>query len=193
VDDNYKKILVSHLDQTNESDAAFMRRVATDYGAVVKIAGGLLLFIEPLRGCFPDGTPLPVVPIAARDLSGYQMRLAERGKYGRVIAKYYDFDEAEEKQVSAGTESPAFTLRDTFTNRSQALLRARGKLAEIESGTQTLSLETIGNPLIAAESKINLMGIREELNGVWIIKSARHNLSASGYKTNIEATRPIGG
>jgi phage protein D len=187
VADEYRKILVSHIDQTDESDCAFIQRVANDYGASVKIAGGRLLFIEPLSGKFPDGTPMPAIPIT--DISSYQMRLAERGKYGRVIAKYYDFDTAEERQVSAGNETSAFTLRDTFIRASQATLRARAKLAEILAGTKTLSLECVGNPLVGAESVIEVSGIRAEVCGRWIVKSARHTLGASGYKTNIEATR----
>jgi phage protein D len=187
VADEYRKILVSHIDQTDESDCAFIQRVANDYGASVKIAGGRLLFIEPLSGKFPDGTPMPAIPIA--DISSYQMRLTERGKYGKVVAKYYDFDAAEEKQVSAGNESPAFTLRDTFISASQATLRARAKLTEIAAGTKTLSLECVGNSLVGAESVIEVAGIRADICGRWIVKSARHTLSASGYKTNIEATR----
>ena len=138
VADEYKKILVKHIDQTDESDCAFIQRLATDYGASVKIASGVLLFIEPLSGKFPDGTPMPAIPIAVADIIGYQMRLAERGKYEKVIAKYYDFDEAEENQVSVGAGSPAFTLRDTFTNASQAKLRAVAKMKEIEAGTKNL-------------------------------------------------------
>ncbi len=189
----YKKILVKHIDQTDESDCAFIQRLAADYGASVKIAGKLLLFIEPLSGKFPDGTPMPAIPIAIADIVGYQMRLAERGKYEKVIAKYYDFDEAEENKVSIGAGSPAFTLRDTFTNASQARLRAAAKMKEIEAGTKTLSLDLIGNPLISAESVIEMPNsLRAEVAGRWVIKSVRHTLTASGYKTNLEATKPKG-
>ncbi|MDD3669547.1 MAG: contractile injection system protein, VgrG/Pvc8 family [Alphaproteobacteria bacterium] len=189
VADEYRKILVKHLDQTDESDCAFIQRLAADYGASVKIAGGRLLFIEPLSGKFPDGTPMPAIPIKTEEICGYQMRLAERGKYEKVVAKYYDFDLAEEQKVSAGSGSPAFTLRDTFTSRSQAMARAKQKLAEIASGTRTLSLDLIGNPLLSAESVVELPNLRPEIAGRWVVKSARHTLSASGYKTTIEATR----
>jgi phage protein D len=189
VSEDFKKILVKHIDQTDESDCAFIQRLAGDYGASVKIAGGRLLFIEPLSGKFPDGTPLPAISIKESEVCGYQMRLAERGKYEKVIAKYYDFDAAEEKQVSVGAGSPAFTLRDTFISAAQARLRATAKLAEIQQGTKTLSLDLIGNPLVCAESVIDLPNLRPEVAGRWIVKSARHSLTASGYKTNIEATR----
>ena len=190
--DVFKNIVVSHLDQTDESDCAFIQRLATDYDASVKVAGGNLLFIEPLSGKFPNGTPMPVIKIQATDIIGYQMRLAERGKYGKAIAKYYDFDLAEEKQASVGAEAPIFTLREVFSNRSVALSRAKNKLTEITSGTRALSLDLIGNPLIGGESKIELIGTRAEIAGEWVIKSAKHLLDSSGYKTSVESTRPKG-
>lgn len=192
VADTYKKIYVKHLDQTDESDCAFIQRLATDYGASVKVAGGQLLFIEPLSGKFPDGTPMPAIPIKESEIVGFQMRLAERGKYEKVIAKYYDFDEAEEKQTTAGNGSPAFTLRDTFTSLAQARLRATAKLDEISSGTRTLTLDLIGNPLVCAESVIDFPSVRPEVAGCWVVKSARHTLTATGYKTSLETTKPKG-
>lgn len=190
VDDNFKKILVNHIDQTDESDCSFMLRLAEDYGATLKIANGKLLFIEPLRGLFPDGTKMPTIKIEYSSLSNYRMRITERNKYGKVIAKYYDFDEAEEKQVAAGSSNPTYTLRDTFISKNQATLRAKGKLADIETGQYNLSFETIGNPLLAAESKIEIAGIREELKNAWIVKQVRHSFSSSGFRTSIEAVRP---
>lgn len=185
---DFSNIMVSHIDQTDESDCAFIQRVANEYNASIKIAGGKLLFISPLSGKFPDGTDLPAIPIN-QNIINYQMRIAERGKYKKVIAKYYDFDEATEKKVSAGTESPAFSLRDTYTNANMALLQAKRKLKEITTGTKTLSVELIGNPLVSAESVIQVSGVRPEVAGLWVIKAAQHTLNSSGYKTRIDAVR----
>lgn len=184
-----QSIVVSHLDQTEESDCAFIQRLASDNGASVKIAGGALLFIEPLSGKFPDGTPLPVIDIAGTDITSYRMRIAERGKYSKVIAKYYDFAAAEEKEVFVGASAPIFTIRETFANAAVAQARAKRKLAECDTGTINLTLDIVGNPFLSAESKINITNTRPEIAGEWIIKSARHNLSSGGYKTTLEVTR----
>lgn len=183
----YRQILVDHVDQTEESDSAFIQRLASDYGATVKIAGGKLLFIEPLSGKFPDGTPM--LEILVDDISAYRMRICDRGKYNKIIAKYYDFDRAEEKEVSVGTGSPSTTLRDTYLNAARAKAAAQAKLRETTIGTHTLTLDIVGNPLIGAESVISVSGIRADACGLWVVKSARHTLTKAGYKTNIEATR----
>ena len=66
VAESYKELMVTHLDQTEESDCAFIQRLATDYNASVKIAGGKLLFISPLSGQFPDGRSMPTTKTAFR-------------------------------------------------------------------------------------------------------------------------------
>jgi phage protein D len=180
-------VFLSHIDQTDESDSAFITRIAEDAGGTVKVANGKLIIMQPLSGTFPDGSPLPVIEIRESDIINYRMRLAERAKYGKVVAKYYDMAAATESEVSVGNKTPTFTLRETFNSESVARARATAKLREIESGTKNLTLEIIGNPTLSAESRI-LITI-PDIAGEWIIKSVRHNLSANGYKTNIEASK----
>ena len=93
----YKGIFIDHIDQTCESDCAFIQRLATEYGGSVKISGGKLLFIDPYTGQFPDGTPLPKIQVG--ELSDFSLRITERNKYGRVVAKYYDFDAGKKKRL----------------------------------------------------------------------------------------------
>ena len=162
--------------------------MASDYNASVKIAGGKLLFISPLSGQFPDGRSMPTTTIN-RNIISYHYKITERGKYGQVIAKYYDFDMAEEKQVSVGDGSPTFTLRDIYTNQDLASYRAKQKLTDIMAGTESLTLELVGNPVLTAESIVNVVGIRSDAGGQWIVTSAKHTLGASGYKTTIECVR----
>ena len=184
----FDELFINHIDQTDESDCAFIQRLASDSNAVVKVAGGKLLFIAPLSGQFPDGTSMPVQNIT-KDITAYHYKLTERGKYDQVIAKYYDFDNAEEEQVSVGGGSPTFTLRDTFINESVATARAKRKLIDIRSGTETLTLDMVGNPSLGAESVINVSGIGTYATGTWIVKSAKHTLNSSGFKTTIENVR----
>lgn len=191
VGEDFMHVVINHIDQTSESDASFLQRLAHDHGAIIKIAGGKLMFFTPARGNLPDGTPLPTIEIDMEKITNYRMRLTERGRYKRVIAKYYDLEEAEEKKVEVGTGSPAFTLREVSTSAELAQKRATAKLEEVKKGTYTLSIQMPGNPLISAESRIELKNARDELKGLWIVKQARHSFNSSGFITNLEAVRPI--
>ncbi len=188
ISNTYKDIYVEHMDQTCESDCAFIQRLATEYGGSVKISNGKLLFIDPYTGIFPDGTPLPTIPVA--ELSGYSLRITERNKYGRVIAKYYDFDAGEEKEVAVGARNPSYMFRETFSSEGQAISRARAKLANMSVGIYTLNIDMPGNPLLSAESLIYIQVGQKDVLGKWVVKTATHVLNTAGYKTSIEATKP---
>ena len=188
VADSYKELMITHLDQTEESDCAFIQRLANDYNASVKIAGGKLLFIAPLSGQFPDGRPMPTISVN-KSISSYHYKITERGKYNQVVAKYYDFGTAQEEQVSVGGGSPTFTLRDMYTTQDLAAYRAKQKLTEIMAGTEGLTLDMVGNAALTAECIVNVTGIRSDACGEWIVISAKHTLNSSGFKTTIENVR----
>jgi len=57
VAEKYRDITVDHLDQTYESDMNILTRLAEQYGAVMKPAGGFLLFVERGVGVNADGQP----------------------------------------------------------------------------------------------------------------------------------------
>lgn len=191
IDSRFGDIFIDHIDQTDESDSSFIQRLAKDYGGIVKVAGGKLLFIEPTKGVFPDGTPLPTIKIDYKDITNYRMRISERGKYKKVVAKYYDFNLATEEKVEVGEENPTFSIRETFTDLVKAQMNAESKLQDDLRGTYSLSMEMTGDPVVSAESKIEIIGIRKALQEAWIIQKASHRLNSSGFKTSIEACRPI--
>ena len=188
VADTFAGIVVDHIDQTCESDCAFVQRIANEYGGAIKIAGGKLMLIDPYTGQFPDGTPVPTITV--KEISNYTLRITERNKYGKVIAKYYDFDAAEEKEVSVGNESPVFTFRETFSTQAQAESKANAKMADIAVGTYELSIDMPGNAMLGAECLIEIRTGHEQIHGVWVVKTAQHTMSSSGFNTSITATRP---
>lgn len=95
------------------------------------------------------------------------------GPDGNVYAVIGICNEAAQK-LQLDNDEPIFSLRETFTNRTQAQRRAKGKLEEIKRGQRILTAEMVGNPLISAESLIEITKIREELSGTWVIMCRGH-------------------
>ena len=54
---------VYHLDQTNESDASFLMKLARQYGVTASVKDGNLLFIRQGQGRTASGKPSPVITI----------------------------------------------------------------------------------------------------------------------------------
>ena len=116
--------------------------------------------------------------------------MAERGKYKSVNASWHDNATDKKEEVTAGEGSPIFSIRHTHTTKEEAENAAKAKLDEMARGTDTLSLTMAGDPVIAAEGRALLLGFRIGVDGVWSIKSVKHTLSNSGFKTKIEGEKP---
>ncbi|EIJ7210642.1 phage late control D family protein, partial [Salmonella enterica subsp. enterica serovar Teshie] len=79
---------LDHLDQTNESDASFLMKLARQYGAIASVKDGNLLFIRQGQGRTASGKPLPVITITRKAGDGHRFTLADRGAYTGVIASW---------------------------------------------------------------------------------------------------------
>ncbi|HHQ6589211.1 TPA: phage late control D family protein [Serratia fonticola] len=81
-------IAIPHIDQSQESDAKFLTRLATRNGAEVSVKAGKLLFLNGGSGVTANGKPIPQVTIERRDGDQHQFAIADRGAYTGVTAKW---------------------------------------------------------------------------------------------------------
>ncbi|WP_449555154.1 phage late control D family protein [Lelliottia amnigena] len=88
VADTLKAIAVPHIDQTQESDTAFLSRLAERNGASVSVKAGKLLFIKAGRGMTASGKPIPQMTIERGDGDRHQFAIADREAYTGVTAKW---------------------------------------------------------------------------------------------------------
>jgi phage protein D len=86
VGDGLAAIKVSHIDQTQETDAAFLTRIATLNGAVAAIKAGRLLLLRPGGGVTAGGKPIPQVTLTRQDGDQHSFSIADRGAYTGVTA-----------------------------------------------------------------------------------------------------------
>ncbi|MJH75845.1 late control protein D, partial [Salmonella enterica subsp. enterica] len=63
---------LDHMDQTNESDASFLMKLARQYGAIASVKDGNLLFIRQGQGRTASGKPLPVITITRKVGDGHR-------------------------------------------------------------------------------------------------------------------------
>jgi uncharacterized protein len=183
IDEYFDQIYINHIDQTNESDLSFLVSLSQNYNALIKFITGKLVFARKSKGLSISGNELPTIEIFENQITNWRLDILDRGKFGKVIAKYHDFATGEEKQVFAGNDDPAYEIRFTFTDESRAINAAKSKLAEFERGKLSLA----GNPNLSAEKPIIIPDIRYLKDKNWIINSVNHELSDQGYKSTINA------
>jgi len=118
------------------------------------------------------------------------MTLATRGDFKSVEANWHDEATGQKEKVREGEGSPIKKLRHTYTTEKEARTAAKAELDKIKRGNDTLNMTMPGNPMIAAEGQILALGFRIGVAGLWSIKSARHQITGSGFTTSIETEKP---
>ena len=88
VADTLKAIAVPHIDQSQESDAAFLARLAERNGASVSVKYGKLLFLKAGSAVTANGTPIPQMTVERGDGDRHQFAIADREAYTGVTAKW---------------------------------------------------------------------------------------------------------
>lgn len=96
------KLPVDHLDQTNESGANFLTRLAGLHDAIATVKDGRLLFVPAGAGKSASGRPIPAVTIARRSGDRHQFTIADRQTYKAVRALYHDVNNALKGEVIFG-------------------------------------------------------------------------------------------
>ncbi|MBZ4328754.1 hypothetical protein LAM23_21760, partial [Mycobacterium tuberculosis] len=74
-------IKIPHIDQSQESDAKFLTRLAERNGGEVSVKAGKLLFLKAGRGLTASGKAIPQVTITRGDGDRHQFSIADRGAY----------------------------------------------------------------------------------------------------------------
>ena len=88
VADTLKAIPVPHIDQTQESDSAFLARLAERNGASVAVKFGKLLFLKAGSAQTASGKPIPQMTVERGDGDRHQFAIADREAYTGVTAKW---------------------------------------------------------------------------------------------------------
>jgi phage protein D len=199
--------VIAHVDQTDESNAHFLQRLARDRDSTFKPAGGFLLFVPRSQAKTAMGESLPLVyltlgepkPTADKPnwarLSGnedsYRLTVAERQNFKSVTAYYHDVSAAERKEVTVGEGEPSRKLRGNFATPEEAAQAAAAELRRIGRGKSAPTFNCEGDPLLAAEGKLvvdDSMG--SDLEGEWVITRAVHKMDGGGYVADVECEVP---
>lgn len=109
--DGFAGIAVAHIDQTQETDAKFLTRLATLYGAVAAVKVGRLLFIRPGNGVTISGKPIPQMTITRNDGDRHTFSIADRGAYTGVSASWLHTKDPKPKKVKLQRKMKVRQLR----------------------------------------------------------------------------------
>lgn len=109
--DGFAGIAVEHIDQTQETDAKFLTRLATLYGAVAAVKAGRLLLIRPGNGVTISGKSIPQMTITRKDGDRHTFSIADRGAYTGVSASWLHTKDPKPNKVKLQRKTKVRQLR----------------------------------------------------------------------------------
>ena len=135
-------IKVSHIDQTQETDAAFLTRLASLNGAVAVVKNGSLLFMRPGNGTTVSGKPLPVFTITRQDGDQHSFSIADRDAYTGVTASWLNTKQPKPKKVKLQRKPKEQHLRALQHPKAKpAASKKTGKPVEEKKGEYLVGAE----------------------------------------------------
>lgn len=186
--EDYSKLAVPHLDQTNESDANLITRLGRDHDALATIKSGKLLFIHRSTGKSASNQDLQAVLIKRTECEQHRYSIADReARVSGVVAYWQDKPKAERKKVTVGDIGYQRHLRGTYSTESAARNAAEAEWKRLKSGKSELSLTLAeGRTDIYAECPVAVIGFKPEIDANrWIVKEVTHIIGEQGYINHV--------
>jgi len=203
---------LDHLDQTNESDASFMMKLARQYGAIASVKSGNLLFIRQGQRRTASGKPLPIVTITRKEGDGHRFTLADRGAYTGVIASWLHTREPKKKEMTkvkrrrrkatkpkepeaksgdylVGTDENVLVLNRTYANRANAERAAKMQWERLQRGVASFSLQLAeGRADLYTEMPVKVSGFKQPIDDAeWTITTLTHTVGPdNGFTTSMD-------
>lgn len=165
-----------------EPGLQFLCRIAKETGRICKVEGKGVVFYR-----IADLIQSAQVKIKKGDEISYDIKDKAAGRYKKCTVKYYDPKQKKTIEGSAVTDVKGgeITVWEEIPDAAAAAARAKQILTTKNKTGVEISLTVLGDPRLQAGVSVALQGYGR-FDSIYFIDQARHNISASGYTTEIK-------
>jgi len=197
------ELTFARQDQREESDLAFISRLAGQRGINVKVHDDkLVLYGAKEADARPAGL---VISKTGGQFSPKSYRLKEKSEgtaFTGCVVSYRDpdtqqvhswsFDAKGNRVESAASDAQkVWAVNKRVESEAEARKMAQDALRAKNQGEHTGSLEIMGHPGLVAGMTLSLVGFPEDYDGSYFVEKAEHKIG-SGYTTSVEIRRTLG-
>ena len=136
---DYQNQKIEHIDQTNESDASFMSRLAEQYDAIATVKNGKLLFIPAGESQTASGRPILPTTITRASGDSHSFTYSSSNSYQAVRAYYTDKKTGQKKEVLVNKDN-AYPNKKT-TQQTKTVKGKTFKTKKKENDNQKVNTE----------------------------------------------------
>ncbi len=178
-------IPIKRIDQTDQTDAHFLKELAKKFSCTFKLAGDKLVFMEEKK---LEALP-PSAIITADDLIEGELESNAGKIYRACEVCYYDATEGREKKYLYELPEKVgevLRTRQRVENLQQAIALAKSLLRQKNKLKQKVNLTLPGLPLFAGQT-FELKGFGR-MDGKYIVETSTHRVRGV-WETSVEARR----
>jgi phage protein D len=187
------KVKIKHIDQSKESDANFLTRLAKRVGGTFKLANNTAILNKPGSGQLPGGGEAPTFSLSESDVTDWSATGSARGSYKSASAEWQDTEKGERTTTSEGEGKPRYRDRKLYKTEEEAKAAIKGTLDGLKRGKVTLSINMPGRAEIFAGSMVNPQFDDPDVDGPFSVKTATHTLDDGGFKSALSCESKDGG
>ncbi|PLY08415.1 MAG: phage tail protein [Arcobacter sp.] len=180
---DYDDIYITHLEQSNESDLHFLKRVASDYNALFSIKNDTLLFRKKIKNK-KKSDDLPRYYLSVNENTSISVEHTNKEQYNSCKATWRDTKENKQRSVTVGDGEPIKHIKDAYTSVADAKIKAEACLQKSNSQTKVGTIDTSGF-IVYAGGILVLSGTLED-DGEYNIKQVSHTIDSNGWNLSLE-------
>lgn len=170
------------IEQSNESDSSFLKKVCEDYGMAIKIYSGKIVIYD--KGKYEARKP--VATLKKADLQDWSYNTTLVGTYTGACIKYTSGEDDREMECVVGSGKRMLNINEKVESLQDAQLKACAKVNAENEKAVTMNVTIMANNRIVAGSTVNINGLYK-LSGKYFVDKVTHNIgSDETYTMSLE-------
>lgn len=185
-------VTYDRVDQTQQTDIAFLAQLAEREGATVKITNGTLVVYDDRR--LENVPPSRTIERGKSDVKSYSFDYSVVGAaYASCTITYYD---SRKKRTIKGTyripgaKGPALKINERVKSEAEAIRVARNALRQENRDAQRARFRLVGDPGIVQGITVALKGYGK-FDGIYFVEAATHTVGGGGFETDIQLRKVL--
>ncbi len=175
------EIKIKKLEQSNESDSSFIKKLCDDYGLGMKIYNNRLVIYN--EEAYEKKSP--VATLDEKDMLSWNYNTTLDGTYTGAELSYTNPD-GQTIKASVGTGERLYRITSTIKafDKKDAELKAAAALKKANKSMYTMTVSIPANTSIIATSTVRITGLGKA-NGKYYVEKVTHNLNGYTMKLQI--------
>lgn len=171
-------IKLGTIEQSNESDSSFLKKICQDYGMAIKIYSGKIVIYD--KGSFEARSP--VATLKPADLQDWSYNTTLIGTYTGASITYTSGKDDKEMKCVVGSGKRMLNINEKVESLQEAQIKACARVNAENEKAVTMSVTIMANNRIAAGSTVNIKGLYQ-LSGKYFVDKVTHIISPDGAYT----------